>query len=52
MELGMYFDSCGSLRDPVQRLLITLGIWVELGQEGLDITLVIDGNKARIEVLS
>ena len=52
MALGIHFDNCGSLRAPGKVLLVHLGIYVELGQEGLDITLVIDGNKARIEVLS
>ena len=32
MDLGMYFDSFGSLRDPVPGLIVSLGIAVELGQ--------------------
>ena len=52
MNLGMHFDNCGSLCAPVPGLLVSLGIYVELGQEVLDITLVIDGHKASLEVIS
>ena len=48
----MKFDNCGSLRAPVPVLLIYLGIDVELGQEGLDITLIHDGHKASLEGIS
>ena len=48
----MHFDNCGSLLAPVPGLLFYLGIDVELGQEGSDITLVIDGQKTRLELLS
>ena len=48
----MYVDNCGSICAPVPGLLVSLGIDVELGQEGLDIILVLDVQKARIEVLS
>ena len=43
MALGMHFDSFGSLYDPVLSLLFSLGVDIELGQEVLDIDLVIDG---------
>ena len=39
MALGMYFDSFGSLCDPVTGLFVYLGIGGELGQEELDIAL-------------
>ena len=42
MALGMNFDSCSSLRAFVPGLLVFLNIYVELGQEGLYITLVLD----------
>ena len=51
MDLGIHFDNCGSLRDPVMGLLSSLGIDDELGQENLDINLVLDVQKASIEVL-
>ena len=40
------------LRAPVPVLLVSLCIDVELGQEVLDINLVLDGQKAILEVLS
>ena len=43
MALGIHFDNCGNLRDPVRGLLFSMGIDVELGQEVLDNTLVLDG---------
>ena len=52
MELGINFNNCGSLHAPVPGLPIYLDIDVEFGQEGLDITLVIGGQKASLEVLS
>ena len=52
MDLGMHVDSCGILHAPVLGPLIYLGIYVELGEEGLDITLVLDGQKDNLEELS
>ena len=52
MDLVMHFESCGSLRAPVPGLLIYLSIWIELGHEVLDITLILDVQKAILEVLS
>ena len=52
MALGMQFENCGSLCFPVTGLLVYMGIGVELEQEGLDITLVLDGQKPRLEILS
>ena len=52
MALGIHFDNCGSLCAPVPSLLSLLVIYVELGQEGLGVTLVLDDQKARIELLS
>ena len=52
VDLEMHFDNGGSLRSPVPDLLVSMGIDVELGQEGLDITLVLDVQKSSIEVLS
>ena len=48
----MNFGNCGSLRAPVLGLLVSLGMDVELGQEGLDIALVLDEQKDVLEVLS
>ena len=48
----MYFNKCGSLHAPVPGLLVSLGIYVKLVQEGLGITLVLDGHKSILEVLS
>ena len=48
----MYVDNCGSICAPVPGLLVSLGIDVELGQEGLDNNLVIYGQKSILEVLS
>ena len=50
VALGVHFEKCGSLRSPVPSLLFSLGFYVELVQEGLDITLVLDGQKAILEV--
>ena len=50
--LGMKFNSCVSFCDPFPGLLVTQGIYVELGQEGLDITLVLDGHMVNLELLS
>ena len=52
VALGMHFDNFGSLHAPVPGLIFSLGIDVELGQEGLYITLVLDGQKSSLEVLS
>ena len=52
MDLGVHFGSFGSLRAPIPGLLIYLGIYVELGQENLDITLVLDVQKTRLELIS
>ena len=50
VALGVHFEKCGSLRVPVPSLLFSLGFYVELVQEGLDITLVLDGQKAILVV--
>ena len=42
MALGIHFDSFGSICAPVPGLLVSLGIDVELEQDGLDIVLIID----------
>ena len=52
VALGMKFDNCGSLSATVPGLLVSLGMYIELGQEGLDITLVLDGNNTSLEVLN
>ena len=52
MALGMHIENCGSLRAPVLGLLVSLGIDVELGQEGLYINLVLDVQKTRLELFS
>ena len=43
MPLKIHSDSFGNLCAPVPGLLVSLGIYVELGQEGLDIALILDG---------
>ena len=48
----MHFENVGSLRAPFLGLLVSLVIYVELVQEGLDITLVLCGHKAILEALS
>ena len=42
IALGMHFGSFGSICAPVPDLLVSLGIDVELLQEGLDIALILD----------
>ena len=52
VTLGMHFDNCGSLCAPVPDIIVSIGIYVEFLQEGLDIMLVVDCQKFRSEVLS
>ena len=52
VALGMHFDNFGSLHAPFPSLMFSLGIDVELGQEVLDITLVLDVHKTSLEFLS
>ena len=52
MVMDMQFDCCGSLRAPVLVLLVSLGIYVQLENEGLDISLVLDFQEAILVVLS
>ena len=47
----MQFDNCGSLCASVMGLLFSTGIDVELGNTGLDITLVLYVQKTSLEVL-
>ena len=49
--LEIQFDNCGSIHEPVPGLLVSQDIDVELGQEGLDTTLALDGHKSSLEVL-
>ena len=51
VALGVHFDNCGSPCAPIPGLLVSLVICVELGQEGLIVTLVLDGQKSSLEVL-
>ena len=48
MALGMKFGSFCSICAPVPGLLISLGIDIEMGQEGLGIALILDGYKASL----
>ena len=48
----MRFENFGCLRAPVPGLIVSLGIDIELVQEGLDISLILDFHKASLEVLS
>ena len=50
--LSKKIDNCGSLCESVLGLLFCLGIYIVLGQRGLDITLVLDGQNASLEVPS
>ena len=52
MSMGMNLDCFGSIHAPVPGLITSLVIFVELGHEGLNITLVFDGLEASVEVLS
>ena len=52
VDLGMNFDNCGSIRAPFHRVLVSVGIEVELGKGGLHISLLRDGHNVRIEFLS
>ena len=52
MAFGINFDNCVSLHAPVPVLLVSLGMNVELGQKGLYIVLVLDGQNTSLEVLS
>ena len=52
LAMGMYFGNCGSLCDPFPGIIVYVGIYVELGQKGLDITLNLYGHKTSLEVLS
>ena len=52
MNLGVHFDNFGSLHAPVLGLIVSLGIYIELVQEGLGITLVQGDQKNILEVLS
>ena len=45
---GLGGANCGSLHAPVPGLLVSLVIYVELKQEGLDITLVLDDPRVSI----
>ena len=52
MALGAHFENWGSLRSPVLCILVSLGIYVELVHEVLDVTLLLDGQKFILEFLS
>ena len=47
----MHFDNYGSLHAAVPGILVSLVVYVELGQEGLGIDLFLDGQQASLEVL-
>ena len=51
MALGIHFDSFGGLCALVPGPIVSLGIDVELGQEGLEIALIFDVYKFSLEVL-
>ena len=48
----MHFENCSSIYTHVPVLLVSLVIDVELVQEGLDITLILYGQKDSLELLS
>ena len=43
MVLGMHIDSSGGICAPFVVLIVSLGIDVELVQEGLDVALILGG---------
>ena len=43
MALGIHFEIFGSLYAPVPGLIVSLVIFVELGEEGLDIDCILYG---------
>ena len=47
----MHFDKLGHLCAPLSGLLVSLGIDVELGQEGLHIVCIRDGYAAGFKIL-
>ena len=51
MTLGVKFDNFCILCAPALGLLVSLGIYVELGQEGLFIALILDSYTASLEVI-
>ena len=52
MALGLHFGIYDSLCAPLTVLPFSLGFYVEMLHKGLDITLVPDGQKFSLEVLS
>ena len=50
--MGMNLDYFGSIHAPVPGLITSLVILVELGHEVLNITLVLDGLEANVEIIS
>ena len=52
VALRMHFENWGSICEHFPSILVYLEIDIELGQEGLEINLVLDDQKARLEVLS
>ena len=52
LDLGIHFNNCGSLHVPIPDQLVSLGIDVDLEQEGLDTTLVLDDHKESVGFLS
>ena len=51
MDTGLHFDYYCSLRAPVPGLICFLGIYIELGNEGLNIVLIFDDQEASIGFL-
>ena len=49
MALGVRFENCGSLHAPVPGLLVPLEIFIELGQEGLDVNFFLEGQNYSLE---
>ena len=47
----MHFDRFGCLYAPVPGLLFSLGIYVELEQEGLNVALVLDAHEDGFKIL-
>ena len=52
MVMGVHFEYLGSIPAPIPVPLISLGIYVELVHEDLDIILVFYGYEANLEFLS
>ena len=52
MAAGIKFDCCGSICAPVSGVLVSMGIYFELGHQGLYIVLILDSQETSLEFLN